>query len=153
MVNEKELVDKEKIPTQPGFLQWLLRNDEWKKRMKEYFKDDFFGSEEPINTPLEWTKDIIHDGYKITMDFYKEIIMVLIAALFSVTLWAGLIIRENGVVIDFRYLIAFWAIIFVTWIITYLRTKYKIAIKDRMITVVLEHKCDDKCKNSHFPSK
>jgi hypothetical protein len=141
------------MPKKLGFLQWLLWKDEWKKRMKEYFRDDFFGPNEPINTPLEWSKDIIHDGYRITMDIYKEIIMVLVAALFSVTLWAGLIIREKGAVIDFRYLIAFWAIIFVIWIISHIRMKYKVAIKDRMITVVLEHKCDGECKDSHFPKK
>lgn len=136
----------------PGFLQWLFWEDKWRTETKEYFKDDFFVSA-PINTPLHWTKDIIYDTYKVTMDIYKQIVIVLATALFSSALWTGLIVRTEKTIIDFRYLIAFWIIILVILVILHYKTRYRIAVKDQMLTVILEHDCTAACKGKHFPEK
>jgi hypothetical protein len=81
----------------PKALKWLKtghflgiytdRYEHWKRDAEDYFRHDFFESNRPIITPLEWTKTMLSDSYKTSSGNYQQTVVLLTTALLSSGLW------------------------------------------------------------------
>lgn len=125
--------------------------ENWKRDAEAFFRYDYFESDTPINTPLEWTKTMLQDSYKISSGNYQQIIVLLATAFLSAGLWGGLIVKPNTSSINFTTLGIFIGLIAFSSAYETIRWKFKHAINDAKMTVVLEHKCTPCCKDLHFP--
>ena len=131
-----------------GFLNWFLNYNEWRTETYKVVENDFFGSI-AINTPLVWTKDLINDTYKTTMDIYKQSIVILATALFS-----GAVLFFNPATINKIYLLIYLLIIIGVWASVHYKMKYQLAYKDIMYTIIFEHDCTKHdCILKHFPER
>ncbi len=177
---KKYSIEKEGI-SKPKFMPWLKtlhfigRDSEsyniWKGNAENYYEYYYFDNTDghvPISTPLVWLEGILQDSYKTTISNLYQILVPLVAALFSATLWNSIIIASthastntitttntttsttntttNNISSNSINEIIFGIIIGVIGIailILYIRTKYRCDVNDAKMTVVLEHKCTE----------